>query len=145
MKFTFLVLAMLLMLTACGRREEKQASTSAPTNKPPPSPVQVTNKPMPAPDPSTWDPRLVGTWTWSGAIPGRWPRGGSLTFAPDGTYVSISTNLLATRTNLTIFEGNWGARNDVLVFRYTKTSDPAGMAPDRMDRYRIVSVDEKEL
>lgn len=71
-------------------------------------------------------------------------RGGSLTFAPDGTYVSRSTNAVGP-TNVTIFEGNWGVKEGVMVFRYTRSNDPRSVPRGGMNRYKVVRVDEKEL
>jgi hypothetical protein len=135
---------MLLMLTACGRRDEKSGSASASTNKPPVSASQKPDKKQPAPDPSTLDPRVQGTWTWAEGKPGSMLRGGSLTFAPDGTYVSRSTNSVGP-TNVTIFEGNWGVKDGVMVFRYTRSNDPRSVPRGGMNRYKVVRVDEKEL
>jgi hypothetical protein len=142
--FALIVFATLLVLTGCGRHEEKQAAANASTNEPPPSAGQVAKKPKSAPDPSAIDPKVVGTWTWAGEITNGAMRGGSMTFEPDGTYVSRSTNATGA-TNVTIFEGNWGVKEGVLVFKYTRTTDPRSVTTRSVNGYKIVRVDEKEL
>jgi hypothetical protein len=142
--FALIVFAVLLMLAGCGRREEQPAAANSSSNKPPASASHVTNKPQIVVDPSTIDPKVVGTWIWGGEITNGLVRGGSLTFAPDGTYVSRSTNATGT-TNVTIFEGNWGVKEGVLVFRYTRSSAPRSVPRSGMNRFKVVRLDEKEL
>ncbi|MEY2428925.1 MAG: hypothetical protein QOJ40_1810 [Verrucomicrobiota bacterium] len=143
MNFALIVFAVLIMLTGCGRHEEKKAAGNASTNKPP-SPAVQTNIPVLGIDKSLLDPRLQGTWVWDGDQAGT-PRGGSLTFSPDGTYKARSTNQTSGGSNSVIFEGIWGVKDGILVFRYTKASDPYSISPHRMDQYRIVRVDDKDL
>lgn len=131
------------MLTACSRRDDKQAAAGGSTNKPL-SPAVQTNKPVLGIDKSLLDPRIQGTWVWDGDQAGT-PRGGSLTFSPDGTYKARSTNQTSGGSNSVIFEGIWGVKDEVLVFRYTKASDPYSISSRRVDQYRIVRVDDKEL
>ena len=140
--FTLLVFAaMLLMLTACGRRDEPRPVAGQSTNKPLVSAGGSTNRLLPGADKSTLDPRLQGPWTWDEKDSGS----GSLTFAPDGSYATRSTNRVGTGSKVVANEGRWGVKDGVLVFTYTRSTDPKVASGRRVDRYRVVRVDDKEL
>src|SRR5438105_530147 len=87
LSFTFIFCSTVLILTACGRRDEPKIPASGSTNKPTPTaqntkkaPAVTNNQPA---DVATMavDPRIEGTWKWdeAGSV-------GSMTFNPASTY-----------------------------------------------------------
>src|SRR2546430_16268809 len=92
MNLMVIVLALVLLLTACRRHDEPRPLAGESTNKPPPAALENTNQQRLVSVQSQVDPRLQGTWTWDEKDSEGTERSGSMIFAPDGSYESRSTN-----------------------------------------------------
>ena len=86
--------------------------------------------------------KLLGTWTWGGEPEGS---AGVNTLAPDGKFVSSSTNRWSSGSREFAYEGTWQVKDGILHLTYTKTSEPKDMPVGRIERYKIIRIDAEEL
>lgn len=86
--------------------------------------------------------KLVGTWVWAIGAQGG---GGVTTLAADGSFISKSTNRWTGGSKEFRYEGKWKAGEGVLTLTCLKTSEPEHIPVGKLDRFKIVRADNREL
>lgn len=117
------IIALSLLLTACGQRQQ-------------PSPVTSD---------ADIQKRLSGTWTNEMTIEdGHWKC--VTVYRSDGTYAGESTVVRSheTQTHWASESGTFVVKGGVLIMTMTRHSQPNARVP-RVDRIRIVRLDDREL
>jgi len=79
--------------------------------------------------------------TWGGQEPSE----GVTTLAPDGKFVSNSTNRWSSGSREFAYEGTWQVKDGILNLTYTKTSESKVMPVGRIEHCKIIRLNEDEL
>jgi len=70
---------------------------------------------------------------------------GFTTFAANGNFVHKSTNPWANGSKEFSYEGTCQLQHEILIFTYTKTSEPKYMPVGKVERCQIIRAEEEEL
>jgi hypothetical protein len=123
MKRLLQLLILPILLTSCGKRPGGQ--------------VSATDTPLAE--------KVVGTWIQGEDKPGIGWSGGVTTIRRDRTYTSRSTNRWNGGSREFAYEGTWAVQGQVLLFTYTKSTEPKGYPVGSTQRCEIVRLDDREL
>jgi hypothetical protein len=80
--------------------------------------------------------KIVGTWQISYGV---------TILAANGNFVCKATNRWSTGSKEFSYEGTWQLQDGILIFTYTKTSEPKYMPVGKVERCQVIRAEEQEL